>query len=320
MLISDVVTTFHDCGYVVLDRVLPEHKIEAVLDDFRNIARRLVEQHFDPVAAKNMRGWSLGKLIVALTRHTGNSVGQHFDISLPPNESAISAETPINTSAAVFEIIADAKLLDVLETIIGGEIWSNPTQHVRLKLPESELPNSNDGLMGRVPWHQDNGVLIPEADESHIVTVWAPLRRATAVNGCLQVIPQSHVTGLHEHCLQIGGYGVPSKEVAKVGAPQTLEMDAGSILLMHQRTLHRALPNKSDEIRFSLDLRYQPTGEPSGRPQFPGFVVRSRSGRYGVIDSPTTWAARWSETRRRLSSANAIDRFFRWTPGGELCA
>ena len=38
---------------------------------------------------------------------------------------------------------------------------------------------------------------------------------------------------------------------------------------MHKHTIHGSLPNVSDEIRWSLDLRYNPTGQPTGRPEFP---------------------------------------------------
>lgn len=319
-LSTEEVKSFHTRGYLVVGEVLSEHTISAVLDDFNSVAMRLADEHLDASRAKTMRNKPLSDIVAALTRHTGLSLGQYFEISLPPSDTAIAPDTPLNTSPAVFDVITDAQLLDIIEPILGGEIWSNPTQHVRLKLPESELASENDGLMGRVPWHQDNGVLAPEADDSHILTVWIPLRAATALNGCLQVIPGSHLNGLHEHCLQLGGYGVPSAVIAQLAQPATVEMDAGSVLLMHQRTLHRSLPNRSNALRLSLDLRYQPTGEPSGRPQFPGFVARSRTGHYRVIDSPQTWAAHWSETRRRLSSAKQIDRFFRWTPGGDLCA
>ena len=55
--------------------------------------------------------------------------------------------------------------------IVGPEIVCNPTQHLRMKLPESAVPAGADGLTSRVPWHQDNGVLLEEADDSHVLTV-----------------------------------------------------------------------------------------------------------------------------------------------------
>ena len=47
--------------------------------------------------------------------------------------------------------------------------------------------------------------------------------------------------------------------------------------MFHQFTPHAALENKSDELHWSFDLRYNPVGQNTGRPAFPGFVARSRS-------------------------------------------
>ena len=41
---------------------------------------------------------------------------------------------------AVFDVLTAPPLLDAVESIIGPEIYSNPTQHVRLKPPEALTP------------------------------------------------------------------------------------------------------------------------------------------------------------------------------------
>ena len=41
--------------------------------------------------------------------------------------------------------------------------------------------------------------------------------------------------------------------------------------------MHSSLPNLSENIRWSLDLRYNPIGQPTGRAWFPGFIARSKS-------------------------------------------
>ena len=56
-----------------------------------------------------------------------------------------------------------------------------------------------------------------------------------------------------------------------------MPLDRGSVLFLHKRTVHSSLPNVSEEVRWSFDLRYNPTGEPTGRHLFPGFVARSRA-------------------------------------------
>ena len=55
-------------------------------------------------------------------------------------------------------------------------VWSNPVQHVRMKLPPRVLPRDTSNYLSyRVPWHQDNGVIMPEADEATILTVFSAM-------------------------------------------------------------------------------------------------------------------------------------------------
>jgi phytanoyl-CoA hydroxylase len=59
-----------------------------------------------------------------------------------------------------------------------------------------------------------------------------------------------------------------------------LPMRPGSVLLMTQRTMRSSLDDATnDRVRISMDLRYQPRGQPTGRPAFAstGLVARSRA-------------------------------------------
>ena len=50
--------------------------------------------------------------------------------------------------------------MDLVECLVGSEIYSNPVQHVRIKPPEHRLPEgAADVLVRANPWHQDNGVV-----------------------------------------------------------------------------------------------------------------------------------------------------------------
>ena len=64
---------------------------------------------------------------------------------------------------------------------------------------------------------------------------------------------------------------------------------------MHRYTPHRSTPNYTDGVRWSLDLRYQPTGQPTGRPFYPDFPVRSRREPKSVLNDHPEWCRRWVE-------------------------
>jgi hypothetical protein len=71
---------------------------------------------------------------------------------------------------------------------------------------------------------------------------------------------------------------------------------------MTQRTMHSSLDNVTeDDVRISFDLRYQPVGQPTGRPAFPGFVARSKARPETVLRDPEAWSQSWSDARARLS-------------------
>ena len=57
----------------------------------------------------------------------------------------------------------------------------------------------------------------------------------------------------------------------------------------------------SDNLRWSFDLRYQPIGQPTGRPAFPSFALRSA----GQVATHDEYVAKWDSTRRLL-----LDRVF----------
>jgi len=89
---------------------------------------------------------------------------------------------------------------------------------------------------------------------------------------------------------------------------------------MHQRTIHSSLDNTTEsQVRVSLDLRYKPIGQPTGRPAFPGFIARSRVHPERVLRDPLAWAQSWYEARDRLA-AQETPRFNRWQAGVGVCA
>lgn len=71
-------------------------------------------------------------------------------------------------------------------------------------------------------------------------------------------------------------------------------------------TEHASCPNLTDDIRWSFDLRYQPTGQPTGREVLPGFVARSSAEPETVLDDPAAWAELWWAARDRMAGG-AVD-------------
>ena len=89
-----------------------------------------------------------------------------------------------------------------------------------------------------------------------MVTAWVSLTDATVDMGCLMVCPGSHKKGLAVHCATDDKPGIPQQDLGEFKVP--LETGTGDVILMNKLLQHGSLPNTSDRLRFSLDLRYQP--------------------------------------------------------------
>ncbi len=155
------------------------------------------------------------------------------------------------------------ELLDVVEQILGPEIAGHPGME-----PAHENAAESPGHRSLAPGHG-----LPGAGAEHTLqpTAWIPLIDADAVNGTLQVLRGGHRSGKvfrhrpertrgHEKSwyLYIADEDLPEGEVV------TCEMPMGSLLLINQLIPHRSTENFSDKIRWSVDLRWQRPGEPSG--------------------------------------------------------
>ncbi len=163
--------------------------------------------------------------------------------------------------------------------------------------------------------------MIPAADATRMLTVFIAVTPATKENGCLLVAPASHKRGLALHChnarASFSSQAIPDRRVSD--ARLALEMQAGDVLLLDKLTMHAFLANLSDEIRWSVDLRYNPIGQPTGRPWFPGFVARSRAAPERELCDAGEWAGLWGEARRRLT-IDPPANFRRWAEDDPGCA
>ena len=311
--------TFHEQGFVVIDGVLdPGKDLQPIIEEYQDLLDRLATQLVGEGRLKSTYSdLPVCERLIRITQETGRLHTQALDISLP--QSGISHDTPIHTGSAVFDLLKNPRLMDRVEAFIGPEVYSNPVQHVRFKLPKQARPEGNwNGLADAVGWHQDRGVILPEADESTILTVWIPITEATEENGCLKVVPESNKHDLQTHCpVSRGGVNIPDRLLRR--RPVTLPMKPGSVLFMTRDTIHSSLPNRSNKVRWSFDIRYSPIGQPTGRPLFPGFVARSRSRPESVLTDPKVWSRLWSDARSRLADQeNPL--FNRWSEDTPGCA
>ena len=309
------VDLFRKQGYLVVEGLLDEDALSDIRAEYAGRMDALYDQwHREgkvPAPTADMGHWD--KFDIAFKG--GFDWYQPFDISLP--HADITDETPMHFGPAVFNMVRHKNILDTVEKLIGPEITSNPIQHVRIKPPARELSTGEvRAHVGGTDWHQDRAVALEDADETDMVTVWVAVSDATVENGCLQVAPRL-AEEILPHCPKSQTAIADGFVDKAAGVP--LPVRSGGILLLDPMLPHASLANHSDHIRWSFDLRYSRTGQPTGRGHFPEFVARSRARPDTELHDWRAWRAMWEEARARLSAAPHVD-IHRWSSDAPVCA
>ena len=109
---------------------------------------------------------------------------------------------------------------------------------------------------GEVRWHQDATYF--DTEPISVTTLWFALERADRANGCLWVQRGGHRTPLRERFVvdddgarleRIDTTPWPSHDLA-----EAVEVDAGTLIVMHGRLPHYSAPNRSASSRHAYTL------------------------------------------------------------------
>lgn len=155
------------------------------------------------------------------------------------------AEQLANKSEAVRRFVTDGAHLDAVAQVLGPDVAFTHTQFIT-KLPDDGEVDSF------IPLHQDDGYgrLDPPLD----CTVWTALTDTDERNGCLVVLPRSHLGGVIDH---VGAANNPAlRQVEADGDLAVVPLAAGEAVLFSGLTLHGSGPNRSDAVRVGMHARY----------------------------------------------------------------
>lgn len=282
---------YHTHGYVVVRAVL-------TADDFRDIEREYTElidvKAAELAAAGTIQDPAAGEPFASrLARIADQCSDQAMTEQIAP--FGLTLDTMYALRPGVFKLFFSPRLLKAIESVVGPEITLNPIQHLRPYLPSRDAGKSQTqaGAAALALWHQDQGVTREEADASEILTCWIPLVDVSSASGCLQVLPGKVEGGLLPHVKTGAGTTIDPRLIAPNTEGVSCEMKRGDLLFINRFTPHRGQVNTTDTVRWSIDLRFQKTGTPTGRPFWPEFVLQSPSGRHAVQDDFGEWVRRW---------------------------
>jgi len=150
------------------------------------------------------------------------------------------------------ELIRHPTVVDAVEDILGPNllVWSSS-----FFIKEARDPSY-------VSWHQDStywGLSHPD-----VVTAWIALSVSIVENGCMRVIPGSHLKDQlpHQDTFAENNLLTRGQEVmVEVGAADAVdvELQPGEFSLHHVRLVHGSDPNNADYRRIGYAVRYIPT-------------------------------------------------------------
>ncbi len=165
------------------------------------------------------------------------------------------------------DIVRLRRVADNMSTLLGDEVYH---YHHKMMLKEPFVG-------GAWEWHQDYGYwydygcLYP-----HMGSCFIAVDKATRDNGCLQVIPGSHLLGRMNH-MKVGGQtGADPERVAAVldRLPVShVVMEPGDAIFFHGNLLHRSDQNTSPDPRWSLICCYNTkSNDPYKASRHPGYA------------------------------------------------
>jgi phytanoyl-CoA hydroxylase len=257
-LTKEQVDFYNEEGYLVIPNLLSEEDMARV--------REAMTQKVSMIADELLRDeWIEDKLEHRPFRYRLAELFQH----LTPEHFLTYGRSWRDRLPGYYDLMSNFKILDAVESLIGGEIFANPVYNARPKIPKVAA--------GAVPWHQDKSYW-PDANANPVITIWIPLVDANTKNGCLHIKPRTHRKRLLKwHQETITGTGYTALKESQLGRTPTvaLPVAAGSAILFNDRCLHMSTANLSDEVRWSVDLRYQPTDQDPMPQHGAGFLARS---------------------------------------------
>jgi ectoine hydroxylase-related dioxygenase (phytanoyl-CoA dioxygenase family) len=217
-------------GYLFLPGLLPRDDVAAVQRQIAEIARE----------ARWLRP----------DRPVQEAIADLSGFCVDPDPTYLKTLRRINRLEDYHALKHHPVLIDLLERMLGGAILPHPRVLMRNIFPQRDEYTTKA--------HQD----YPNVQgTTEVYTAWMPLIDCPLHVGPLQIAAGSHTSGVYDFGIAGGAGGIEITDPLE-GRWVCGDFAAGDVLLFHSMTVHKGLPNRSDRLRMSMDVRYQLASEP----------------------------------------------------------
>lgn len=217
-------------GYLFLPGLLPREDVARVQRQIGDIARDA--------------GW------LRRDHPVEDAIADLAGFCVDPDPTYLATLRRINRLEDYHALKHHPALIDLLQGMLGGSILPHPRVLMRNIFPSREEYTTKA--------HQD----FPNVQgTTEVYTAWMPLIDCPMEVGPLQVAVGSHTGEVYDFGIAGGAGGIEIKN-AFDGRWASGDFVAGDVLLFHSMTVHKGVPNRSDKLRMSMDVRYQLVSEP----------------------------------------------------------
>ena len=172
---------------------------------------------------------------------------QSIEARYGPNLAGLGRNNTHQVIPFIDQLAHNSKILDVVQSIIGPNILVAGTT-LFIKEPEQA---------GFISWHQDakyNGL-----KPYNWVTAWLALTEVNVENGCMYMLPGSHIDGEREHNDTYGKDNLLTRGQTVVNVPEketvAIELAPGQLSLHHPWVVHGSGQNTSKKRRVGLAIQ-----------------------------------------------------------------
>ncbi|MEW2274865.1 phytanoyl-CoA dioxygenase family protein [Streptomyces griseofuscus] len=158
----------------------------------------------------------------------------------------------IRNDAFWVRLITDPQLVDIAEHFLGPNLACFTAHYI--------CKPAHDGQS--VLWHQDGAYW--KLDPMEALTVWLAVDESNRENGCLRMVPGSHLLPLHEPTMRTDTpnmlFSAADEDVVREWSRKRgvvdIELNPGDVSIHHPHLLHHSEPNNSPKRRCGLDIGY----------------------------------------------------------------